>query len=362
LTVRSIHQFVVGFDYGDAISNFTLELQSVIRDMGYRSEIYGKYISPEVRNKAHFYTEYDKESSSSNVVIFHFSIGSSVSQYFRSLKDRKVIVYHNITPAEFFDEFDSYVAASLREGRKELLELRDVVSLAVGVSMYDCRELEDHGFENVWYLPLVLNVEDKERGFDKGTVEQYSDGKINVLFVGRVVPNKKVEDLIKVFYFYKKYLNPRSRLIVVGGTGMWNKYYAFLQKLIDALHLKDVVFTEKVKDSELVGYYKVADVYLSMSEHEGFGLPLLEAMHFGVPVVAYSAAAIPETVGNGGILVDEKRYEKIAEIINEIVNNRNLHDYLVDAGRKRLMEFSKSRWRKRAGELIKQIERVVDKG
>lgn len=359
MSITGIHQFVVGFDYGDAISNFALEIRKVLRKMGYESEIYGKYVSPEMRDKAYFYTEYDKKSSPSNVVLFHFSTGSSVTQYVKALPEKKVLIYHNITPAEFFDDFDAYVAKQLRDGRKELLSLRDDVFLSAGVSRYDCRELQECGFKNVQYLPLVVNLEGVEKNYDRAVVEKYRDGMTNILFVGRIAPNKRIENLLKVFYFYKRYLNSASRLIVVGGTGLWNKYYAFLQKIIDVLQLKDVIFTDKIKDPELVGYYKVADVYLSMSEHEGFGLPLLEAMYFGVPVVAYSAAAVPETVRDGGILVEEKDYGKIAETIDRVVKDYELQHYLVEMGKKRLLDFSRDRWERYVVEMVEYIKRVV---
>jgi glycosyltransferase involved in cell wall biosynthesis len=157
-----------------------------------------------------------------------------------------------------------------------------------------------------------------------------------VLFVGRLVPNKKFEDIILTFYYLKKSIDPQAHLLLVGSTDQMERYLAYLQALVDRLELSDVIFAGRVSRKELIAYYDVADVYLSMSEHEGFGAPLLESMYFDLPVLAYDAAAVPETMGNAGILVTHKDHAAIAELISLIA-----HD---DALRARILERQRERW------------------
>jgi glycosyltransferase involved in cell wall biosynthesis len=178
----------------------------------------------------------------------------------------------------------------------------------------------------------------------------------NLLFVGRVSPNKRFEDLILTFAYLKRFVRPDARLLLVGSTRRMELYHEYLQSLATRLGLSEVVFTGHVSASELVAYYRCADVYLSMSEHEGFGVPLLESMHFGLPIVAYKAAAVPETLGGCGILVTAKDYSVVAELVGLLIEDGNLRARIVARQRERLGDFLPHEVDRRLGELLQGLE------
>ena len=152
----------------------------------------------------------------------------------------------------------------------------------------------------------------------------YDDGRTNVLFVGRIIPNKRIDDLIRSFAVFQKWVRPRSRLLLVGDHRGFERYLDRLQELVRELRLDEVVFTGQVDDDELYAYYRLADVFLCLSEHEGFGVPLQEAMHFGLPVIAYDAGAVRETLRGGGLLLQDKRPEVVADLLDRLTRGGDL--------------------------------------
>jgi glycosyltransferase involved in cell wall biosynthesis len=338
LPFRAVHQLVSNFDVGDAIGNHVRALQRLLRGWGYQSNVYAQYRHMSLLDEAHFYTRYREVSSPDTVVLFHFSIGSEVTSFFASLPDRRAIVYHNITPPEYFVGINARVADRCRRGRWELARLRTVTELALGVSEFNRRELEAAGFPRTGVLPILVDwsqyahprLPALEKAYGRGT---------NILAVGRIAPNKRVENLVKAFYFYHR-LDPDSRLIVVGSAVDTETYLAGCQKLCGELGLLDhVVFTGSVSQADLCAYYRLASAYLCLSEHEGFCVPLLEAMHFGVPVIAYAAAGVPGTLGDAGLLVPDKDFPAIAELLHRVVRDRDLRAAVVAGQRARLGAF-----------------------
>lgn len=332
------HQLVPNFDYGDAIGNHVRALRRLLRGWGYASDVYAQYIHAGLAQDARFYTRYRDVADPANVLLFHFSIGSEVTSFFAGLPDRKVIIYHNITPPEYFVGVNARVADRCRRGRWELQRLATVTDLALGVSEFNRRELEAAGFRQTGVLPILLDWPSYGHPPVRTLTQSYAEG-TNLLYVGRVAPNKRVEDLIKTFYFYRR-LDPGSRLLIVGSAVDTEGYLAGLQKLAAELGVLDgVVFTGAVPQAELCTYYRLASVYLSMSEHEGFCVPLLEAMHFGVPIVAYAAAGVPGTLGGAGLLVETKEFPVLAELIDRVVAEPVLRDAVVAGQRERLKAF-----------------------
>ena len=174
-------------------------------------------------------------------------------------------------------------------------------------------------------------------------LEQFEDDAVNLLFVGRVTPNKKHEDVIKAFYAYKRFVNPHSRLLLVGKYNPKEAYFRFLQELIGELRLEDVYFSGHVTQSQVNAYYTMADVFLSMSEHEGFFVPALESAYFRLPVLAYNCTAVPYTLGGAGVLINHKRYAEIAELIQRTVDDEPFRQHLVAKQAARLEHFQKDR-------------------
>jgi glycosyltransferase involved in cell wall biosynthesis len=215
-----------------------------------------------------------------------------------------------------------------------------VADLALGVSEYNRKELEDAGFRRTGVIPLTIDWSGMDGEPDQALINKYSGRGEIILFVGRVVPNKKIEDILKAFFHFKL-IKPDASLILLGNYRDTPDYYEFLQRIIRELDLRDVIFTGHTTHAELLAYYKLADLFLCLSEHEGFCLPLMEAMHFGLPVMAYAAAAVPDTMAGSGVLVKEKNYPAIAEMAAFICNNPKFRKKIIEGQYRRLNEFRK---------------------
>jgi glycosyltransferase involved in cell wall biosynthesis len=340
--MKQIHQILPCLSSGDAIGNHTLEIQEILRRGGYTSYIFADDIHKEVRPLAKPYIHYKKYSSPDNLLIYHFSVGSPVSELVKTLPDKKILIYHNITPPEFLRGFEDYTYEVLRKGRDELKTFRGLCHLALGDSEFNRLELEEMGFNPTGVLPIIVDFEKYKTLPRSSMVAKYQDGYTNLLFVGRIIPNKRQEDVLLTFYFYKNYINPKSRLFLVGLNGI-ERYDLMLDELIRRLKLEDVYFTGKVQFDELLAYYTVAHVFLCMSEHEGFCVPLIESMYFKIPIIAYQAASIPYTLGPAGVRVHTKKYEEIAEMIHILVEDQNVRAKIIESQLQRLEFFRKSR-------------------
>lgn len=336
-----IHQILPTLSPGDAIGNEVLEIRKILRSWGYKSDIYAQNIHSDMAKFAKNYTEYKKISSSKNILIFHFAIGSDISKFVKNLSDKKIIIYHNITPPNYFKGINDTLVSLLISGRKELKEFRSITDLALGVSEYSEIELKKIGFKNTGVLPIILDFNiygqepNKKICFDQ-------DDWINIIFVGRLAPHKMQEDIIKIFYYYNKFIEQRSRLILIGSYDGAEKYYEYLMSIIKQLNLDNVHITGQINFKELLAYYKVADIFISMSEHEGFCVPILESMHFNIPIIAYKSSAIPYTLENSGILVNKKNYIAIAEMINILINDDKLREKVIKRQKDRLQYFHRS--------------------
>lgn len=343
-----IHQILPTISPGDAVGNEAQEIKRVLNEWGYKSEIYAQNIHPKVN--ANKYTDYNKKSSKENILIFHFSIGSEVSEFVKKLPDKKIMIYHNITPPEYFIGVNDTLVSLLENGKKELHSLVGHIDLAIGDSEYNRLELQKVGFKNTDVLPIILNLGEYNCPNQK-LLSKYSDDYVNFLFVGRVTPNKRQEDIIKVFYYYKL-INPKSRLFLAGSYEGCEVYLDYLKKLIQNLNLKDVHLLGKISFDDLVSYYKLADIFISMSEHEGFCVPILESMYFEIPIIAYKSTAIPFTLENAGILVKEKNYCEIAEMANIFIEDEELRSTLVKKQKDRLNDFKREK-------IISRLESIL---
>ncbi len=337
-----IDQLTAGFSKGDAISGIALELQKLFLSWGCESDVYSTshFTSPKMRGLCKDYREYRDSGNPHDAMIFHFSIGGELIAFFRSRACRKILFFHNITPPKYYAAVDAEAAKRLQQGYARLDSLRDTVNLAITVSEFNKSGLVAAGYQNVQVVPPLIDFASLDAQPDPRVLQKYSDNQVNLLFVGRLVPNKKIEDLIRVFFFYQKTVNPRSRLLLVGSYAGTGRYYAYLRGLVAELDLRDVVFAGHVEFAELLAYYRLAHVFLCMSEHEGFCIPLLEAMYSHVPVIAYEAGAVAETLGGASIVVSHKEPELISEMIHEVVTHREFRDEIIRRQTRRLTDFS----------------------
>jgi L-malate glycosyltransferase len=326
---RAVHQVLATLGYGDAIGHEVLGIQRVLRGAGYQSEIFVENADRRLEDLTVDYFELPRASHPDNILIHHFSIGSRASRIAYALPDRMVLVYHNITPPEYYIDIHPVLVQQCFLGRRELGLYASRCELALGDSEFNRQELEAAGFPRTAVLPVIPDFSHLSGPANDAGARGFDDGWVNLLFVGRVIPNKRIEDLIRWFHAYKKWFNPRSRLLIVGSAGGFERYAGMLHHFIQSIHATDVYFLGHVSNEELVAYYELADVFLCASEHEGFCVPLIEAFRAGVPVLAYAAAAVPATMDGGGVLVDRKDPILVARLIHEIATSRTLQDRII---------------------------------
>ncbi len=337
---QAVHQVLATLGYGDAIGHEVLGIQRVLRAAGYASDIFVETADPRLIDMTRDYRELVEASAPDNVLIHHFSIGSRASRVAYALPDKMVLVYHNITPPEFFIGVHPLLVQLCFMGRRELSAYRDRCVLALGDSRFNSDELDALGFPRTDVLPVVPSFDHLAGTPDTRLAAGFDDGWTNILFVGRMIPNKRIDDLIRTFHAYKTQFNPRSRLLLVGSYGGFDLYFAMLQQLVATLRVPDVFFMGHVSNEELTAWYDVADVFLCASEHEGFCVPLIEAFHKRVPVVAYAATAVPSTMDGGGVLYTDKSPLHVAQILHAIVDDDELAERVLasqDAALARLL-------------------------
>jgi glycosyltransferase involved in cell wall biosynthesis len=340
-----IDQLVPAFHRGDAIGDTAFHMRDLFRRSGFQAHIYCLDRDEELAEEAVFFKDFPPPSAG-DVTILHFALPSPLSPAFARLGSRKVLLYHNITPAEYFLPYSLEMARLAYLGRKELASLVGATDLGLADSEFNRKELIRLGFRRAEVFPLYVDFARYERPADRFIQDLVKDGRTNILFVGRIVPNKKIEDLIKVTFYYKKYISPLVRLLVVGKTQSLPKYYHSLTRLADEFYLKseEVQFTGHIPDEEMYALYRASDVFLSLSEHEGFCLPLLESMAFDLPVAAYDAAAVPGTLAGAGVLIRDRRVDRVAELVDILSHDDRLREEIRRGQRRRLEEFKKTDW------------------
>lgn len=348
---RQIHQILPTLAYGDAIGNQVLELRRLLREWGYTSEIFAEHWHSRLAGECHPYEEYRRYSHPDNLLILHYSIGGAVNRFVLGLPDHRVLYYHNITPAHFFYRVNGEMARWLSEARQDLALFANNTP-ALAASPYNQQELEGLGFRVLGSAPYILTFEQLDSGATSAGAAKIrqrfgKSGTIDWLFVGRLVPNKCIHDIIKTFYYYHKWIESNSRLVLVGSGEGAESYVADLYRLVTRLGLDGVVIFagHHAAADGLAAFYRMADVYISMSEHEGFCIPLIEAMHFDIPVVAFASTGVPYTMGNAGVLFRRKDYPLIAETVHEIITNQPLRERLVTVQRARVDTFAPEKTR-----------------
>src|SRR6476659_5700461 len=350
-----VHQVLATLGYGDAIGHEVLGIQRVLRGAGYESEIFVETADPRLEDLTLDYRDLVDAACPSDVLIHHFSIGSRASRTAYALPGRMILVYHNITPPEYFLGVHKDLVKLCFRGRRELTAYIGRCALALGDSEYNRQELESLGFGATGVLPVVPDFSHLEGTPDRLLAAEFDDEWTNVIFVGRVIPNKKFEDVIRAFHAYRTRHNPRSRLLLVGSYSGFERYLAMLQSLIARLGTPDVHFLGHVSNEQLTALYDVADLFLCASEHEGFCVPIVESFYKRVPVLAYAATAVPATMDGGGVLYDTKDPLEIARVMAAALDNGDVEDAIVasqDAALARL------RARDFGGTLLRFVDRI----
>jgi len=354
--LRRIHQLLPDLVYGDAISNYAIGIKDYLRDYGYESDIFAsRCYDEQVVHEAHIFQP--DLIGKDDGILYHHSIGSEITSFVVEHTGPKCLIYHNITPAKFFEPYRPDFAGKLAEGRSNLKEMATKFCVSAGDSAYNASELKAWGFAEPFVLPIPVSPDKWSRSADLGLMAQLGDGKTNILFVGRIVPSKCLHDLVAAFSEYLS-MDSNARLIIVGENLPDDPYYGYLIDTIQRSGLSQhIVLTGKVSDAELHAYYKTASLFWSMSEHEGFCVPLIEAMWFDVPVLAYKSSAIPETLGRSGIMFTKKNdLVAVAALAKLLVRDEKLRGIVLQAQRKRRTDFLPDVVWPRLDDLIKRME------
>jgi len=332
---KRFDQLLAGYADGDAISQEARMLRDILRDCGFESDIFvpGDSVAKDALVDCRLLEEYDANAVEG--LILHYSTESPVNEAFVASNGRRIVKYHNITPAQFFDGFDDDIAAELRRARSGLGAVVSVADEVWSDSAYNASELSSFAIKKSKVLHLMFRVDEFEGGEDAGIKAQFGDGLTNWLFMGRIAPNKCVEELILAYAYYYHTINSRSRLIVAGSQHSCPRYYAMLRLLAERLGLPNVCFTGFVYGGRAT-LYECADVFVMASRHEGYCLPLVEAMSFDTPVVTRRAGGMPEAMGDAGVMFDNLKPEELAVLVHRVCSDQDLRGEVMESQRRRL--------------------------
>lgn len=336
-----IIQLIPTIAFGDAVGNDAVALKEVISSMGYETGIYAESVVPPLDSKTALKITELPALSSEDIAILHLSTGAQLNYDFADYPCRKVVMYHNVTPPEYFEDNDPFIRDINVWALQAVSYLADKVDYCLADSDYNKQDLIRLGYTcKIDVLPILIPMEDYKKTPNRSVVKKYSDGWTNLVFTGRIAPNKCQEDVIAAYACYKRYMNPNSRLILVGAYKEENRYYRKLVQYVKELELDDVIFTGHISFDSILAYYEVADVFLCMSEHEGFCVPLVEAMLFDTPVVAYSSSAVPSTLGGSGFLLEDKDPVVAAKVIDRVIRDEGLRQQILRNQQIRLKDFA----------------------
>ena len=348
--VTAVHQFVPTFEPG-AVGGHALQVRRLLLDRGLGSEIYAEHLRMPGEVRGRRYTEYRGgpwRGRDGTVLLYHMAIGSTVADFVQARHEPLAVDHHNITPPSFFARWQPELVHGVAWGQDQLARLAGRAAFGVADSAFNCAELDAAGYRRTGVAPLLVDLSSLDSAADEAVLGRLLEEKAGAgmwLFVGRIAPNKCQHDVLKAFAAYRRMYDPEAKLYLVGGSAS-RTYWSALEGYAVALGLLDAVrLTGPVPAGTLAAHYRAADVFVCLSEHEGFCIPILEAWSHRVPVVAYAAAAVPETVADGGVLLERKDPSVVAAAAHRVMADRSLRDGLVEAGSARLTEFSLDRTR-----------------
>jgi glycosyltransferase involved in cell wall biosynthesis len=336
-----IDQWVPALHRGDAIGDSARLMRDAFRRWGHTADVYALELDEDLVGDGRPFSSF-QAGGAEDVVILHYALPSPLTAALKHHRGRRVLLHHNITPPEFFVGYDPEMVRICTLGRAELAELGGHVELALGDSEFNRRELEEAGFTATGVLPIYLDFERYREAPSPVLQRALEDGLTNVLFVGRVSPNKRHEDLILLASYWKRFITPDVRLLLVGKLPRRRHYFDALQALMyeEGFTPAEVTFAGHVSHDDLLAYYAAADVFVSMSAHEGFGVPLVEAMLMDVPVLAYRTTAVGDTLGSAGVQLAERRIDLAAEMAHRLATDAALRSAVRVGQRRRLAAFA----------------------
>ena len=336
-----IDQWVPALHRGDAIGDSARLMRDAFRSWGHVADVYALDLDADLEGDGRRFSEW-RPGGRDDAVILHYALPSPLTGALKEHAGRRVLLHHNITPPEFFLDYEPEMARICAIGRAELKSLRDHVDLGLADSEFNRQELEEAGFPRTGVLPIYLDFARYAEAPNPVLRGLLSDERTNLLFVGRVAPNKGHGDLIRLASYWKRFISPDVRLVLVGKLPRRRHYFDALQSLMyeEGFTPWEVVFTGHVDHDDLLACYATASVFVSMSEHEGFGVPLVEAMLMDVPVLAYRAGAVPHTLGDAGVQFGEKALADVAEMAHRLATDAALRGAVLAGQRRRVRDFA----------------------
>jgi L-malate glycosyltransferase len=339
--VTRIDQLLPRLAPRDAVGAHTLQVQAALRNAGIDSDIYAAEWDAEVKGLVRSYLDYRDDEGV--WLMYHASVGSHVAAWFGARRANKLVDYHNVTPHEYFDAWAPEITGLLVSGRHQLEDLAPMTAGAFADSSFNQAELIEAGYDPTAVVPIMVDVTRGVDVIDTTLRDELRATKRSAdwLFVGRLAPNKAQHEVMKAFACYRRAYDPRSRLWLVGGETSAH-YRAALERFADDIGLREAItFTGSVDDAQLGAYYDAADVFVCLSQHEGFLVPVLEAMAHGVPVVARATGAVPETVHDAGVLVDSDASSiEAAAAVHRLLSDQTAREALLASGHERVEYFS----------------------
>lgn len=339
-----VYQVVTTLGYGDAVGNEILALLRGLKQAGYETKVYAEAIDERISLTDVDNIQNMKDIKREDVILYHLATGTELNFKIAEYPARKILCYHNITPPHFFRPFNEQAALNCRSGLDGVAFLKDKVDYCLVASAFSQSDLKRMGYQcKMDILPIMIRFDDYSALPDAQVLQQLRDGHENILFVGRICPNKKQEDIIAAYALYKRYYNSNARLILAGSYHGMEDYYQCLKAYVEENAIQDVVFTGHIRFEELLAYYTSADSFVCMSEHEGFCVPLVEAMYFGIPIIAYDSTAVGETLNGAGILLKSKEPLHTAAWLHRIHMDKKLRAQILQNQKERLQDFSEEK-------------------
>ena len=339
--MNGIHHFVPVLHRGDAVGRHTLRLRDATRARGFRSEIYVDTVDAETAGEAVPVLSYSEAAQRGDVVVYQFATASAMAPWLARRPETLVVNYHNITPPELMAPWDNHLALGQLRAQGDLRLLAPRAALAVADSAYNEAHLAGVGFAATAVIPPSAALDAAMTTVDRGAAASAppATGRgARWLAVGRVSPNKALESTVAALAVARAHGDPEATLDIVGKPAT-DSYVAALHRYVAELGLAGAVrFTGHASDATVASAYATADVLVVTSEHEGFCVPVVEAMSAGLPVVAFDQGAVPEVLGGAGVLVTDKDPYALAASIAAVLTDPPRRDAMTETGRRRLAQ------------------------
>jgi glycosyltransferase involved in cell wall biosynthesis len=352
--MNAIHQFVPMLHRDDAVGRHTLRLRDVLVERGIESRIYVEMVDPETAAETSLFPRYAERAQRGDILLYQFATASAIAPWLAARRETLVVNYHNVTPPEYYAAWNNPMARHQLRALHERANLAPRTSLGIAVSAFNEAELRTAGYASTAVVPPAAVAPTSATAVSNGG---RPPGGARWICVGRVAPNKGIELALMALLVARSHHDPDVTLQVVGRPVV-PAYSQALERFVDELGIRDAVaFRGGISDSELVAAMGASDVLIMGSRHEGFGVPVIEAMTIGLPVVANREGALPEIVGDAGLLVDATDPYALADGAARAASDREFRRSLVEAGAQRVKELDLPTAGDRAVDLIAALAR-----